>query len=297
MTTHGGDQASNIWIWRFGRCSRALFWVAGTPLTHVKTCLKFWGLPGNMFDMNGDSCLKFWGLPGNMFDMNGNPKPQTCWKFWQSLGFWSPISCFRIFNECWYMTNAPSHRKITNSIIINSHYDAMHTHTHTYTHTHTHARIRTHTHTHIWMSHVTCMSESLSEHMWVRHVTRMNESCHTHQSEHRRTPFYHIWMSHVTHVIWVMSHIFVKYVTRMNESCHTMSHTSVRTPTYAVLSSVSKGDVHGIHQWWTCNTLQQSATHCYTLQRFATHCNALQHTTALCNTLQHTTTHTHCNAL
>jgi len=44
---------SDLQIRRF---SRPLFWVTGTPFTHVKTCLNFWGLLRNVFDMYGDSC-------------------------------------------------------------------------------------------------------------------------------------------------------------------------------------------------------------------------------------------------
>jgi len=36
--------------------SRRYFAVTGTPFTHVKTCLKFWGCYENVFDMYGDSC-------------------------------------------------------------------------------------------------------------------------------------------------------------------------------------------------------------------------------------------------
>jgi len=52
---HRGDQTWNIWIPRFGRFSRPLFSVMGTPFTHVKPCLKFCGLPSNIFDMYWDS--------------------------------------------------------------------------------------------------------------------------------------------------------------------------------------------------------------------------------------------------
>ena len=45
--------------------------------------------------------------------------------------------------------------------------------------------------------------------------------------------------------------------------------------------------------YYTCNTLQHTATHCNTLQHSATFCNTLQHTATHCNTLQHSATH--CN--
>jgi len=40
-----GDQTLDIWISRFSWFSRTLFWVTETLFTHVKPCLKYWGLP------------------------------------------------------------------------------------------------------------------------------------------------------------------------------------------------------------------------------------------------------------
>jgi len=50
-----GTRLKNIWISKFVWFSSTLFWVTGTPFTHVKTCLKFCDSRENVFDMYGDS--------------------------------------------------------------------------------------------------------------------------------------------------------------------------------------------------------------------------------------------------
>jgi len=54
----------NIWISRFWRVSHPLFWVTGTPFTHVESLLEILGTPEQM-------CSICTGTP-----------LQTCWKFW-----------------------------------------------------------------------------------------------------------------------------------------------------------------------------------------------------------------------
>jgi len=55
IRAHGGAQTYNICISRFFRFSRKLFGVTGTPMTYLKTCFKFWGLPRTRV-WYGNSC-------------------------------------------------------------------------------------------------------------------------------------------------------------------------------------------------------------------------------------------------
>ena len=52
--------SQEIILKRFGSPDPSLFlidlWVTGSPLTHLKTRLKFWDSRENLFDMYGDSC-------------------------------------------------------------------------------------------------------------------------------------------------------------------------------------------------------------------------------------------------
>jgi len=54
-SAHGGHQTSDFGSPDFFYFSRKVFRVTGTPFTHVKTCLKFWGIRESVFDMYGDS--------------------------------------------------------------------------------------------------------------------------------------------------------------------------------------------------------------------------------------------------
>ena len=61
IRAHGGAQTYNIWISRFFRFSRKLFWVTGTPITCLNPCFKFWGLPRTRvwYGNSRENLLKF----------------------------------------------------------------------------------------------------------------------------------------------------------------------------------------------------------------------------------------------